>query len=121
MRIPKKEPTLDPVVDRILALLHHQNKTQQDLITYLNLANGTFTRWIYAGSKTYMKHLPKIASYLNVSEKDLLHGVSISADKVNELSPAETEILSTFRSLDQSGRQTIMNVVKMAKKAYLGS
>ena len=118
MRHPKKEPVPDPVVDRILALLHHQKKTQKDLVAHLHLANGTFTRWIYSGSKTYMKHLPEIASYLNVSQNDLLKGNATTLNTLDALSPAEMEILFTFRNLDQTGRKTIMDVVRMAKKAY---
>lgn len=117
MRQPRKEPVSDPVVDRILALLHHQKKTQKDLTVHLRLANGTFTRWIYGGSKTYMKHLPEIASYLNVSQSDLLNG-NAALNTLDNLSPAEMEILLTFRNLDQTERKTILDVVRMAKKAY---
>ena len=116
MRIPKKEPSQDPVIERILALLRSQNKTQKDLTVYLHIANGSFTRWIYSNSKTYMKYIVEIASYLGVSQNDLLYG-NLPFNPDDPLSAAEVEIISTFRMLDQAGRNAVLDITRLAKKA----
>lgn len=44
MRKPSTEPVDDPVVARTVGLLEEQKKTQKQLIEYLGLANGVFTK-----------------------------------------------------------------------------
>lgn len=60
------------ILTNILALLKEQNKKQIDLTNYLGLSKHAFTEWKAGRNDAYIKHLPKIAEFLNVSVDYLL-------------------------------------------------
>lgn len=51
----------------IIALLSEQGKTQKDLTDYLGITQNAFTDWKSGRIKSWNKHLPKIAEFLNVT------------------------------------------------------
>lgn len=67
------------IVDKIIMLLEQKEKTQKELTEYLGLEKSTFSAWKSGKSKSYSKHISKIAEFLNVSPDYLLRD-SISLD-----------------------------------------
>lgn len=55
------------ILTNILSLLKEQNKKQIELTNYLGLSKNVFTEWKAGRNNAYMKYLPKIAEFFNVS------------------------------------------------------
>lgn len=60
------------VLTNILMLLKQRGKKQIELTNYLGLSKNVFTEWKSGRNNAYMKHLPKIAEFLDVSVDSLL-------------------------------------------------
>lgn len=60
------------VLNKILLLLKEKKVDQRDLSDYLGLSKNTMTGWKNGNNKSYMKHLPKIAEFFDVSVDYLL-------------------------------------------------
>ena len=112
LRKPSTEPVDDPVVARIVGLLEEQKKTQKQLIEYLGLANGVFTKWRYHGGKSNMTHIDRIAEFFGATPNDLLRGLDtdISLDTLTE---NEIELVKNYRSLTDEARRIISANVKL--------
>lgn len=59
-------------VEIILNLLKEQNKTQKELTNYLGINEGSVADWKKGKTKSYKKHIDKIAEFFNVSVDSLL-------------------------------------------------
>ena len=112
MRVSSKTPVNDPVVNRILRLLEEQGKTQKDLVSYLGLGNGAFTRWRYNGVKSYMEHIEGIAAFLRVTPMYLLNGEE-GAVTLESLNKTEIELIANFRRLDAERKELISKNAKL--------
>lgn len=64
----------DPVVKRIIKEMYKLDISDGELAIYCGLSISALTRWKYYGSKSYMRHIDKIAEKLNVSKDYLLAG-----------------------------------------------
>lgn len=60
------------IFDNIQALLKNKRKTQKELCKYLGLRGQAFTDWKSGKSESYMRYLPQIAEYFDVSVDFLL-------------------------------------------------
>ena len=60
------------VLNNILLLLEAKGVRQRDLSDHLGLSKNTMTGWKNGNNTSYMKHLPKIAEFLDVSVDYLL-------------------------------------------------
>lgn len=60
------------VLHKIIQLLKQNNKKQMDLTNYLGISKNAVTNWKIGDNKSYMKHLPKIAEFFDVSVDYLL-------------------------------------------------
>ena len=60
------------ILDRIIMLLKEKNKKQMELTNHLGISKNAFTNWKGGFSQSYMKHLPKIAEFFDVSVDYLL-------------------------------------------------
>lgn len=92
----KEIPSLD-ILNRIISLLEIQHKTQKDLTDYLGVQNTTFTKWKAGDNTSYMKYLPKIATFLSVSADYLINGepseqknIPLNAEASNGMKENET-------------------------------
>ena len=110
-RRPSRKLSDDPILKRILELLMQQGKTEKDMTVYLGISSCSFTAWKYEDSKTFLKHIGSIASFLNVSINYLLYGVD---EDINEetLSVVEVELLRMFRGMKPDQRECIIRTSK---------
>ena len=53
-------------------MLKENSVKQKDLTDYLSVSHNVFTEWKAGRNSSYMKHLPKIAEFFNVSVDYLL-------------------------------------------------
>lgn len=57
---------------KILGIMKEQRVSQQEICRYLNLTKQNFSDWKSGKSESYLKYLPQIAEYLDVSVDYLL-------------------------------------------------
>lgn len=55
------------VLNNILRLLKERNIRQKELTEFLSLSHNVFTEWKAGRNTSYMKHLPEIAEFFEVS------------------------------------------------------
>ena len=55
------------VLNNIISLLKGKNVKQKELTDFLGLSHNVFTEWKAGRNTSYMKHLPQIAEFFNVS------------------------------------------------------
>ena len=115
MRKPNNEPVDDPVVARIIELLMEQKKTQKQLVEYLGLANGIFTKWRYHGGKSYMIHIDQIAEYFGLTPNDLLRGLRTDIS-LETLTEDEIELVKNYRALTDEARKLISANARLLKR-----
>lgn len=60
------------VLNNIILLLKERKKKQIELTDYLGISKNAFTNWKIGDNTSYMKHLPKIAEFFDVSVDYLL-------------------------------------------------
>ena len=101
----------DSVYNNILTEMQKQNKSQKELTDYLKVSKSTFTDWKSGKSKSFMKHLPEIADFLDVSV-DYLSGktdVKISTTpKEWPISEIEKEILFLTAGMDEDEKNALL-------------
>lgn len=107
MRKPKNELTNDQTVLKIMELLREQRKTEKDLERYIGLSNGTFTRWKYRGSKTYIQHIEKIAEYLDVPSKYLKSEVENVMESY-EITKEELRLIQFYRRMGKDKQDVLL-------------
>lgn len=116
MRKPSTEPVDDPVLARIIELLGEQEKTQKQLVEYLGLTNGVFTKWRYHGGKSYLTYIDHIAEFFGVTPNELLRGLDANVS-LETLTEQEIELVKNYRCLSNEARKIISaNVVLLAGK-----
>ena len=116
MRTTEKTIVRNPIVERIIDTMKARSISQNELIEYLGLGNGAFTRWKYDGSTSYMKYMDQICDCLNVSKEYLLYG---KKDESFELSllPSEVGIYKKLREMTDVQRNQIYGLIDIIWKA----
>lgn len=89
-------------LNKISELLKLQNKTQKDLTDYLGISKNVFTDWKSGRNESYLKYLPQIAEFFNVSVDYLLGNTNIPNPNGiidnNELSEKEKKLIAAYRN-----------------------
>ena len=86
-------------IDKILKLLKEQNKKQKDLTDFLGITKNAFTDWKSGRIKSYQKHLPRIAEFLNVSVDYLLEKEEFNNSTPLSFNKEETELIKKYRNI----------------------
>lgn len=95
-------------IDKIIQLLDQQKKNQKDLTDYLHLEKSVFSAWKSGKSKSYMKHLPKIAEFLGTSVDYLIN------DLVEEIPDDDLILLNrAAKSMTPENRKKLLNIARM--------
>ncbi len=55
------------ILNRIILLLKENKRKQIELTDYLGISKNAFTNWKIGDNKSYMKYLPQIAEFFDVS------------------------------------------------------
>ena len=86
-------------LDKINHLLKQQNKKQKDLTDFLSISKNVFTDWKSGKNTSYLKHIRKIAKFLNVSVDYLLGVEKKEANPLlKELTSEQAELIRLFDS-----------------------
>ena len=98
---------MDETLNRILSLLKERSIAKGKFLADLNFDRSALSEWVKGRHKSYMKRLPEIATYFNVSLNWLA-----GTEQKNKLSPEEEslsdmdkEMLSLFKGLGERDRK----------------
>ena len=72
------------ILDKISYLLKEKKKKQKELTDYIGISKNNFTDWKSGRSNSYMKYLPQIAEFLDVSLDYLVGTTPDQKDRKNE-------------------------------------
>ena len=72
------------ILDKISCLLKEKNKKQKELTDYIGISKNNYTDWKSGRSNSYMKYLPQIAEFLDVSLDYLVGTTPDQKDRKNE-------------------------------------
>lgn len=95
----------------ISALLKEQGKTQKELCEYLGIKKNAYTNWKSGVNKSYVKYLPQIASFFDVSIDYLLGKTELKKGAVpteQPLTPLQEKALNMILSLPDSALEDLM-------------
>lgn len=105
---------MDISLERILSLKSSMGITDTQFQKDLGLYATALSEWKNGKTKSYIKHLPKIAKYFNVSVDYILGNTDEKekpADsKADELSEYDARVLAWFHSLPQEKRKAILDL-----------
>ena len=90
-------------LDIIINELKKQKKSQKELTDYLGVTKNTFTNWKNGNNTSYIKKLPQISEFLNVSVNYLL-------GNPEETLPSEIAIL--YNDLNEEGKTKVQQYIK---------
>ena len=102
------------ILNNILRLLKLQDKKQIDLTRYLGLSKNVFSEWKAGRNDSYIKHLPKIAEFLNVSV-DYLLGKETENSKNDFTIALHNELTHDLTAEDLQQLQSFANFLRSQK------
>lgn len=103
-------------LNKIQELLKSQCKKQKDLTDYLGLTKNAFSNWKSGDNSSYMKYLPQIADFLNVSVDFLLGKENSPLSNENGLSESQREIIALFDSAPPELQAAALAVLRSAEQ-----
>lgn len=99
-------------LNKIIAKLEQNNKSQKDLTDFLGIKKGAFTKWKSGENTSYKKHIAKIAEFLGVSTDYLL------GTDTNKKSPdKKSELEGIYNQLSQADKDKVMEYARLLSKA----
>lgn len=95
-------------IDKIIQLLDQRERSQKDLTDYLKLEKSVFSAWKSGKSKSYMKYLSQIASYLNTTVDYLIDDLS------DEIPDEDLIILNrAAKNMSPENRKKLLNMARV--------
>lgn len=82
---------------------------QVEIAEYMGVSQGTVSNWFKGTNSIDIENLARLCTFLGVS-LDHIYGVAPITPEVMQ-SPEEVELLSSFRALNVSGREILINIV----------
>lgn len=102
-------------LDIIMDLLKQQKKTQKDLTDFLGITKNAFTNWKNGNNTSYLKKLPEIADFFNVTTDYLLGKSKYKTADEKEFSELEFALLGEIHDLTQEEQQKILEFARFTK------
>lgn len=89
--------------------MKEQRVSQQEICQYLNLTKQTFSEWKAGRSESYLKYLPQIAEYLDVSV-DYLLGKTPSPER-EDIPEDEKRLRELLSQMSEEQLQTALKII----------
>ena len=103
---------MDKVLKNILAFLESEGIPVVRFQKDIGLYHTAVSEWKSGKTKSYIKHLPKIAEYFGVSVDYLLGNIDpkekLYTPEGEELAEHEQELIHYYRSLSDEGKKMIL-------------
>lgn len=94
---------------KILGIMKEQRVSQQEICRYLNLTKHAFSDWKSGKSESYLKYLPQIAEYLDVSV-DYLLGKTPSPEREN-IPEDEKRLRDLLSQMSEEQLKTALKII----------
>ena len=102
----------DQVLVRIMNVMETKGVRQKDLADYLGLSMPSLTQWKTRRTHSYMKHIDRIADFLEVDKDFLLYGDSKKSNYDYSLTSVEFDIVNIYRKLSDTNKKDLFNIIK---------
>lgn len=89
--------------------MKEQRVSQQEICQYLNLTKQTFSDWKSGKSESYLKYLPQIAEYLDVSV-DYLLGKTPSPER-EDIPEDEKRLRDLLSQMSEEQLKTALKII----------
>lgn len=89
--------------------MKEQRVSQQEICQYLNLTKQTFSEWKAGRSESYLKYLPQIAEYLDVSV-DYLLGKTPSPER-EDIPEDEKRLRDLLSQMSEEQLKTALKII----------
>ena len=99
------------VMSKIIELLNVQGKSQKELTDFLGITQNAFTDWKAGRLKSYTKHLPSIAKFLNVSVEYLMGETEDRSPDEPKLTEGEEMWLELYHLLTDESKAILCNTI----------
>ena len=76
---------MDIVLTRILECMGTKHGAGKELADFLGISGNVITNWKNGSNRSYLKYLPKIAEFYNVSEDYLRGKTDVRQDETKEM------------------------------------
>lgn len=98
------------ILNKIITLLKEQGKSQKELCEYLGIKQQAFTNWKGGNNTSYMKHLPQIAKFLDVSVDYLLEEENTAPKNEDGAitDPLEARLMESVRQLSDDQKKLLL-------------
>ena len=97
---------------KISEQLKLKNKTQKQLCEFLGLSRQTFSEWNAGRSNSYMKYLPQIAEFLDISVDYLVGNTDKKNKAIPEGQPLTEEQESLIASSSDLSNEDLKKVIE---------
>lgn len=102
-------------IDNIILLLKSSGKSQVDLATYLGLGKNVITDWKAGRTNSYMKYIPQIAKFFDVSPDYLLSNESSTVSKPTP-TPTISQVMESYLALSAEDKVEFGKLVTLLDK-----
>lgn len=99
------------ILSNITEIMEEKGITQKQLTDHLKISKSAYTDWKSGKNKSFMKHLDKIAVFLNVSVEEL-----ISVEKKEQATPTEQPV----DEIDKEILELTADMTEEEKNSVLG-
>ena len=99
------------ILDNVLRIMFEKNISQKELADYLGIRNYQVSEWKNGKTKSYMKHLDKIAEFLNVPLSELMRDRNDSPD----LSRSGSSVADELTDLTQDELNEVRKYIEFIK------
>lgn len=98
-------------------LLKEQKKTQKDLTDFLGITKNAFTNWKNGDNTSYLKKLPEISDFFNVSVDYLLGKTNIpnSSELDEQLKDEQFALWGEVKDLTDDEKQDVIDFIDYIK------
>ena len=87
-------------------------KKKKDLNDYLGLTHSTYDNWKNGSSESFLKHIDKIAEFLNVTPNYLLRGSDTVSLRETKQKMNEDRMVKLFRSIPEKEGERLLRIVE---------
>jgi len=79
---------------------------------YLGLTHSTYDNWKNGSSESFLKHIDKIAEFLNVTPNYLLRGSDTVSLRETKQKMNEDRMVKLFRSIPEKEGERLLRIVE---------
>jgi len=99
---------------KIVEQLKKNNKSQKTLTDFLGVHSSIFSEWKKGKNTSYLKHISKIADFLEVSTDYLLGN---EQKEKSPLSDIDSKLLNAFEQLSDEGKVKALEYIDLLREA----